>query len=646
MLLETWQMADSENTAGSEPFSWEKLQAEGRFDSFGQFTLDYQKSHSSLAKFFRPQDSDFLHFLLRFAISTSSGSVAIETGLKDFRIEFCSAGPTPEDLQKVWTSSQRSLRYLAMGLSGAWVQSGRQVHLETPAFTVVFSPNSYQLKSPNPGVKECRLSGTCSAKKNFELSGFEHCFRELRHTVVEQRSLGRKLRQLFAPKLNASNTKAKKVKIVCEQEPKCALVFPCTQAADVKLELSYRISPPKIHLLVDGYGIDWPKNAAVDFPPAELTIDAPEVELDLSLIKLTSVAEAEAVKDRIVEMLLRAGQVQDKGSLLPEAPLSPSLPGSLDTRLTVPRVELLEWVAAKLWKGARYEEVARLCRLALANFSGQHPIVCAMKERLATLNRCKPEAVGDSHALFHSDCGWKALIDLAKINHADLRDCLRNLREVGLLNFDGPVFFKSGLAEMNDQMLLASYRHRIITACDTTALDEGLMTGYLESGDESLAASFLTASHLRIWLKSQLDGQSKNTKRRWTQISYSVRPLIEAYSAIAESARMLLGFCDEDELDIPQRPTDRQGIWELSLQVCSQARILASQLESLPKSVSKFLPELFVLEAVSLSRRGELATSKTMLQEALGWPSETHRQISGEAKAWVEQEQRRWTRSP
>ncbi len=632
-------------TNGPEPspesLTWAQLQAEGHFDSVGEFTLDYQKSHNSLAKFFRPQDSDFLHFLLRFAISTSSGSIAIETAPKEFRIEFSSEGPTPKDLENVWTSSQRSLRYLAMGLAGAWVQGAPRVRLETPAFTVVFSPNSYQLQSPNRGANCCRFSGICSTKKNFDLSGFEHCFRELRHTVVQNRSLRWKLRQLFAPKLKAANTKAEKCKIVCEQEPKLALIFALPQAADFKFELSYRISPPKIQVLVEGFGIAWPENAAVDFPPTELTIDGPEVELDLSLIKLTSVAEADAVTERLVEMLLTAGQVQDRGSVLPEA----RLPGSLETQLTVPPVEILEWVAKKLWERARHEEAARLCRLALANFSGQHPIVCAMKERLATLNRCKPEAVRDSHALFHSDCGWKALIDLAKDNHAELRGCLRNLREVGLLNFDGPVFLKLGLAEMNDHMLLASYRHRIIAACDATALEEGLMTGYLESGDESLAASFIMASHLRTWLKIQLEGQSKNTKRLWTQISHNVQTLVDAYSVIAESARMLLGFCDEDELEIPLRPTDRQGIWELSLQVCSQARILASQLESLPKSVSKFLPELFVLEAVSLSRRGELATSKIMLQEALGWPSETHQLISREAKAWLEQERWRWASS-
>jgi hypothetical protein len=648
-------MADNEPIHRSQPFDWEQLQSEGRFDSVGEFTLDYQKSHSSLAKFFRPQDSDFLHFLLRFAISSSSEVVIINADPKKFRIDFGEANLTPEEMDRIWTSGQRNLRYLAMDLAGAWVQGVTQVYLETPACSVQFTSSSYLISQtsgggasldPNPDSlrkiprgKRCRLSGTCSKSKDFDLGAFEHSFREIIHNVTRRRSLGSWLIKLFA------RPETRKRKLACTQDPKLTMVLSYPEHLEPKTDGDYAKSPghdwepifkipaAEVKAVVDGCALAMSEKVKLCLPPLTLFIELPHPNLDLSLCRLNE-AMGEGESKALIECLFKY--------LLSYAQENYSLESKSES---VP-IGVLEWLVAKLWAEGDYFEAARLCRMGLAQFPGVHPILCAMQERITLEGRLNPRGVRNSRAPSNNDSEWGTLIKLGKGKGNWVQPCLFEMQDRGLLNFDGPNFVQIGLAKLSDHMRLALYRHQIRIACFPTVLDEGLVVDYLDSVDESLAASFLTASHLQKCLKFSLThDRDRNQSKSFSLVSCSNQTLIEIYSAVSESVRMLLGYCDEDRIGIPLRPTDREEVWKLCIELCSVARSLASALDSLPKRVQNSLPELFVLEAVALARRGKLVRSETMLREALGWPSETHNQISGEAKAWLEQERWRWASS-
>lgn len=608
-------------TPSPESLTWAQLQAEGHFDSLGEFSLDYQKSHSSLAKFFQPEGSDFLHFLLRFAICSSSGEVKVEALPNKFQIDFEATNVGRHELGSIWTSSQRNLRYLAMGLAGAWVQGVGQVNLETPAFSASFTSNAGELRASDPGCIGCRLTGTCSVPKDFDLSGFDHSFRELKRKVVRNRSLGAWLINLFKP--NATEQGPGKVKIVSEQEPKFSIQFSAPNILDSHLAVSTKIPLPQVKVVVDGLAL-----ASVemdDLPPVDLLIDSPDADLDLSLcnvIRNIPDEEFKSLRERVF-IVLRT-HFQDNSLL--------------NSKTSTLPIGVLEWVVAKIWALGRYQEAERLCKLTIAQYSGMHPILCAMRERIAVVSFLELTVIQGTHFLFSKDCGWKKLMDLTHYQFSDVSHCLVNLLDTGLLDFETPAFVKAGLAQMGDRMTLSIYRHRIRMVCLQDIVDQDLLIDYEDSGYSSLSASFLVASHLLHWFK-----RTEAKSRMFEGIESSL--LDRIYSTSAICCCQLLKFCDARELQVPLRPTDREGMWELALQLCSQARTLAPEPKNRPPQVNAVMPELFVLEALALARRGDKTRSREMLLEASKWRPKVYDQLSKEAQGWLEQEKWKWAKS-
>jgi hypothetical protein len=64
-----------------------------------------------------------------------------------------------------------------------------------------------------------------------------------------------------------------------------------------------------------------------------------------------------------------------------------------------------------------------------------HPILCAMRERIAVVSFLELTVIQGTHFLFSKDCGWKKLMDLTHYQFSDVSHCLVNLLDTGLLDF-------------------------------------------------------------------------------------------------------------------------------------------------------------------------------------------------------------------
>lgn len=115
-----------------------RIQGQGTRVSSGFFSLDLAAAQKKLAGFFAPEELDFLHYWVRFAVAEGASAIEVHTGKAGIRLGFQGAVPAREVFLDGALTTDLSPRYLQMGMLGAYRQGASSLRVLHPEFRLEF----------------------------------------------------------------------------------------------------------------------------------------------------------------------------------------------------------------------------------------------------------------------------------------------------------------------------------------------------------------------------------------------------------------------------------------------------------------------------------------------------------------------------
>lgn len=332
----------------------ESILSQGERVSSGYFSLDLAAARRKMGHFFAPNEVDFLHYWVRFAVAQKA--TRIEVKVSSNGLEFNYHGPPPgqEQIAAGVLAPQLVPRYLHMGVLGAFQQGFLELVLETEKGLVQFLPDQPErlVSATHPG-EVCRFTARARPGgvhwKNLESLGRALHFPGLHTPLFLQ---GKQLNKPAGERLLRVDAMGR------EWMLQLPLFDPVNEE---------RLTPAAVHILV--HGADLGGLATHAFPPScELWVEYPEIPLDLSMRKVHEDVPFHQLSCELAE-------------------LAAQMVAGLDSRL-LPKLApgVLDWLAEVHCQQGRYQEAfqATLHGVALA-VQGPHLLGAALLERAALL---------------------------------------------------------------------------------------------------------------------------------------------------------------------------------------------------------------------------------------------------------------------
>ncbi len=116
----------------------QSIQGQGTRVSSGVFSLDLAAAYKKLAGFFAPEELDFLHYWVRFAVAEGAAAIEVQASRSGIRLGFRGAVPPREVFLDGALTTDLSPRYLQMGNLGAYRQGACSIRVLHPEFCLEF----------------------------------------------------------------------------------------------------------------------------------------------------------------------------------------------------------------------------------------------------------------------------------------------------------------------------------------------------------------------------------------------------------------------------------------------------------------------------------------------------------------------------
>lgn len=338
-----------------------QIQAQGQKIGSGSFSLDSAAARRKLGHFFDPNQLDFLHYWVRFAVACSAGRIEIE--LESKQIVFRFPGLVRQEDELVGggvLGTSLTTRYLHYGILGAFQQGFVEVDVFSGTFAQRFCHDDRRVDIKNRAhVEGCLLTALPQPHHrhwrdlNLLAQALEFPFLET-PLLLQGKSLSR------PHSLLNSRATDRNGRIWCMQLRK-------GQGND----WDQGLEPAHARLLV--HGADLASLSALSFPPGTTVwLECPQIPLDLSLRKVRQSSQSLQMEEHLGPLM---GQV-----LLERLRHQPDL-----WRILSPAT--LDWLADHQCSQGQWQEALKTSLIATAREAPNHvhPLHAAIWERAALL---------------------------------------------------------------------------------------------------------------------------------------------------------------------------------------------------------------------------------------------------------------------